>query len=404
MAATEKGVWDLQEVRDKQLASEWTYEANEPSTLFSWGGNPNGQLGHNNTTNYSSPIQVPGTTWTRVDGSMGGYGQVMMGFKTDNTLWGWGRNSNGALAQNDIVTRSSPIQIPGTNWTANFRMGLLCGMGSKNDGTLWSWGYGDHGNLGLNESGSSSRKSSPVQVGFASSWSTTKDQMALGGNGAMGGGCIKTDGSLWVWGSNDSGALGQNDRTQRSSPVQIPGTTWSYINKPYHSYGAIKSDGTLWTWGLNVKGSLGQNTGDGVHCSSPTQIGSDTTWKKVVSGNYGMISTKTDGTLWMWGTNGFGSMGTNQPMGPGSLNARSSPMQIPGTTWNDIALSMWTRYASKTDGTLWGWGRGDGGSLFTPSIGNVGRSSPTQLQGSATDFTGSLSACYGRSLFNVRPL
>ena len=50
--ATETGVWDLQEVRDKQLASEWTYEANEPSTLFSWGGNPNGQLGHNNTTNY----------------------------------------------------------------------------------------------------------------------------------------------------------------------------------------------------------------------------------------------------------------------------------------------------------------------------------------------------------------
>ena len=72
------------------------------------------------------------------------------------------------------------------------------------------------------------------------------------------------------------------------------------------------------------------------------------------------------------------------------------------TDWNDIALSTWTRYASKTNGELWGWGRGDGGSLFNPGINNVNRSSPTQLQGSATDFTGSLSACYSRALFNVR--
>jgi alpha-tubulin suppressor-like RCC1 family protein len=400
--ATETGVWTLQEVRDKQLASEWTYEAMEPGPLFAMGGNANGQLGVNNAADgYSSPIQVPGTTWTRAAGSMSGYGQIMLATKSDNTLWGWGRNSQGALAQNDITSRSSPTQIGGTTWSGNFSAGLLCGMGVKTDGTLWSWGYGDHGNLGLNESGSPSRKSSPVQVGTDTDWSTTADQGAIGGNSTMAGTCIKTDGTLWAWGHNSYGVLGQNDRTQRSSPVQIPGTwTGSYISKPYHTFAAIKSDGTLWTWGVDSYGSLGHN--NTAHKSSPTQV-TGTNWRKIVSGNYGAIATKTDSTLWYMGSNQFGSAGQNLPMGPGGQNARSSPIQLgTATDWNDIALSMWTRYASKTNGELWGWGRGDGGSLFTPGIENANRSSPTQLHGGATDFTGSISACYGRALFNVR--
>jgi alpha-tubulin suppressor-like RCC1 family protein len=86
-------------------------------------------------------------------------------------------------------------------------------------------------------------------------------------------------------------------------------------------------------------------------------------------------------------------------MGPGPSNSRSSPIQITsGTDWNDIAIGMWTRYASKTDGTLYGWGRGDGGSLGTPT---VNKSSPTQIPG--TDWTGTLSSSYGRTLFNLRP-
>ena len=286
--ATKTGVWNLQQVRDKQLQDLWSYSAKDPHALFALGGNANGQLGQNNETSYSSPIQIPGN-WYRVKGSMAGYGQAVLGVKSDSTLWGWGRNTNGGLGQNNRTSYSSPVQIPG-NWAG------------------------------------------------------------------------------------------------------------SYISKPYQSFSVIKSDGTLWTWGVNSNGSLGHNSES--HSSSPTQVGSDTTWRKVVSGNYGMLATKTDGTLWTWGGNGFGSSGQNS-----SNFKRSSPVQITSSTdWNDIAVSMWTRYASKTDGTLYGWGRGDGGSLFATGIGNANRSSPTQLHGGATDFTGNLSACYGRALFNTRPL
>ena len=318
----------------------------KPIVNYLWvmGGNANGQLGVNNETSYSSPIQVPGTNWKRVNGSMAGYGQVIMGNKTDNTLWAWGSGTYGKLGNNSNVSRSSPVQIPGTTW------------------------------------------------------STTADQCVAGGNA---GSCMKTDGTLWAWGYNEHGQLGQNNKIYYSSPVQIPGTTWNYLTKPYQTFSAIKTDGTLWSWGKNNKGQYGVN--DVVYRSSPVQC-PGTTWRKVVSGNYGTLSTKTDGTLWYMGGNGFGSGGQNLPMGPGSHNMRSSPIQLTsGTDWNDIAVSMWTRYASKTDGTLYGWGRGDGGSLFATGIGNASRSSPTQLQGGATDFTGSLSACYGRSLFNVRP-
>ena len=112
-----------------------------------------------------------------------------------------------------------------------------------------------------------------------------------------------------------------------------------------------------------------------------------------------MIAVKTDGTLWAWGNNSYGDLGQNTA---GNPTHRSSPVQITsGTDWNDVAVSMQTRWANKTDGTLYGWGRGDGGSLWNGTD-SANRSSPTQLQGGATDFTGALSSSYGRAVFNVR--
>ena len=355
--------------------------------LWAMGYNANGQLGVNNTTQYSSPIQIPGSTWKRINGPMSGFGQVMMGNKTDNTLWIWGVNTFGGLAQNNTTNYSSPVQIPGTTWSDNFAFGESNSVATKTDGTLWSWGSNNYGQLGQNNL---TKYSSPVQIP-GTTWSTTADQCVAGGKNAS---CMKTDGTLWSWGVNQYGELGLNNKTYYSSPVQIPGTTWNYISKPYETFAAIKTDGALWVWGRNHKGQLGVNAA--VDYSSPVQV-PGTTWSKVVSGNHGSLSTKTDGTLWAWGDNGEGTLGQN------NRTSYSSPVQITsGTDWNDIALSNSTRYASKTDGTLYGWGRGDGGSLFATGIANANRSSPTQLQGGATDFTGSLSACYGRALFNIR--
>ena len=134
-------------------------------------------------------------------------------------------------------------------------------------------------------------------------------------------------------GGDNYGVLGLNDQVNRSSPTQIPGTIWADVQKGYKSMFASKTDGTLWAWGYNINGSLGQN--NRTTYSSPVQIGSDTTWAagdgKLAAGQEIAGAIKTDGTLWVWGKGENGGLGQNQA---GSPFRRSSPVQVPGTTWN----------------------------------------------------------------------
>ena len=116
MAATQKGVWNVQEVRDKQLASEWGYSSEEPGSLFVWGRNQEGQLGLNDLNDRSSPTQIPGV-WKFLYSSKRG----SAGIKSDGTLWEWGENGQGQLGQNEQDTGgySSPVQVPGTTWDSS---------------------------------------------------------------------------------------------------------------------------------------------------------------------------------------------------------------------------------------------------------------------------------------------
>ncbi|NBS70056.1 hypothetical protein EBT31_14260 [bacterium] len=198
----------------------------------------------------------------------------------------------------------------------------------KTDGTLWAWGSGDSGRLGLNDTAD---RSSPVQVGALTTWA----QVAAGGGGSTF--AIKTDGTLWSWGYNYTGNLGLNDSgpyTRRSSPVQIGAlTTWKQISAGDDHALAIKTDGTLWTWGNNGSGRLG--LGDTANRSSPVQIGALTTWSQAGGALSHSVSLKTDGTLWSWGSNTSGRLGLND-----TIN-RSSPVQIGAlTSWVRIPTNM----------------------------------------------------------------
>ena len=204
------------------------------NTLWAWGDNESGQLGHNNTTNYSSPVQIPGTTWT--SNVMGG-DYVSLGVKTDGTLWAWGYNGYGQLGQNQPHTTkySSPIQIPGTTWREVW-VSQATVMATKTDNTLWSWGYNHLGQLGLNGliTGGSQGISSPTQVP-GTTWKSAQANTYHG----MG---VKTDGTLWAWGSSSYGKLGlSNVTTEYSSPVQIPGTNWISVVSGSYSVGGLKS-------------------------------------------------------------------------------------------------------------------------------------------------------------------
>ena len=144
-----------------------------------------------------------------------------------------------------------------------------------------------------------------------------------------------SDGTLWTCGYNSNGQLGDNSTTERSSLGNTAGggTTWKTVACGYAHSAAIKTDGTLWTWGLNFNGQLGDNST--TSRSSPvTTIGGGTTWKTVACGYAHSAAIKTDGTLWTWGNNDFGKLGDN------STTSRSSPVTTAGggIAWKTVAL------------------------------------------------------------------
>jgi alpha-tubulin suppressor-like RCC1 family protein len=329
--------------------------------LMTWGRNVSGQLGDNTITAKSSPVQTVayGANWKQVSC---GYDHTAA-IKTDGTLWVWGRNNNGQIADNTIASKSSPVQTTafGTNWK-EVSAGYQFATSIKNDGTLWTWGVNNFGQLGDN---TATKRSSPVQtVAGGTNWKSA----SCNNNVAA----IKTDGTLWTWGYNLNGSLGDNTATNRSSPVQTVagGTNWKQVFVGSTFTAATKTDGTLWNWGKNSYGQLGDNTS--THRSSPVQtIAGGTNWKQVSCGAAHTAAVKTDGTLWCWGYNGTGSLGDN------TITNRSSPVQTIafGTNWKQVACTYHTA-AIKTDGTLWTWGSNSSGQFGDNTRTN--RSSPVQ--------------------------
>jgi hypothetical protein len=221
----------------------------------------------------------------------------------------------------------------------------------KTDGSLWAWGDNGSGQLG---DGTRTDRLAPVQVG------TGFTAVAAGDNHTV---AVKADGSLWTWGHNGVGQLGDGSTTQRPSPVQI-GTGFRAVAAGLDHSAAVKADGTLWTWGANGVGQLGDGTL--TQRLAPVQIG--TGFALAAAGRYFTLAIKTDGSLWAWGYNFFGQLGD------GTRTNRLAPVQI-GTGFASVVAGVSHTLALRTDGSLWAWGdnsygqRGDGtvgGNQWTP--------------------------------------
>jgi alpha-tubulin suppressor-like RCC1 family protein len=340
-----------------------------PSTqLWTWGFNNHGQLGLGNSgagTNRSSPNQV-GSLADWLNGAGGNYHTVVT--KIDGTMWSWGNNDVGQLGlgtSGGANYKSSPTQIGAlTNWIT-IASDNKSNAAIKTNGTLWSWGANTAGQLGQNNQ---ANLSSPAQVGALTNWLNVT-------NGYNFTTAVKTDGTLWAWGLNTYGQLGISNVSSYSSPKQIGGNLWSRVASGFFHTVATRSDGTLWAWGRNSAGQLGvSNT---TNYSSPKQVGNLTTWLYVAAGFYQTIAVKTDGTIWSWGSNSSGQLGL------GNRTYYSSPKQIGVlTAWSTIACGNSYVLSSKTDGTLWSWGENNYGQL---GLGNrTYYSSPKQVGSLAT--------------------
>jgi len=350
-------------------ATNWTFTTKNIFNYWGAGWNSYGRLGQNSLSpgGVSSPVQIGSHKWTQISSS----GNGGMGSKSDGTLWTWGYNPQGQMGINDVITRSSPVQIPGTTWTTSNICFHDYSAAVRTDGTLWMWGSNAPGALGQNNR---TQYSSPVQVGSDTTWSTGEYKLSTGTTTFA----IKTDGTLWTWGGDSEfGNTGQNSLIKYSSPVQVGSeSTWSEAACGMYHAAVIKTDGTLWCWGQGTDGEIGNNAA--TNRSSPIQVGSESTWYKASASAAGgrTAAIKTDGTLWTWGGNNYGSLGQN------NTTKYSSPVQIPGTTWSDLGnVGNYSFGAIKTDGTLWVWGENDKGMLGINQPANSHRSSPVQIPG-----------------------
>lgn len=279
-----------------------------------------------------------------------------LALKSDGTLWAWGWNASGQLGDGTTTDRSSPVKIgegftqvaAGLSWqdsSDSFHDGHSLAL--KEDGSLWAWGGNTYGQLG---DGTTTQRSSPVKIG---------DGYVSVSAGAHHSVAIKADGSLWAWGGNEFGQLGDGTKTDRHTPVNVfSGYRFTQAVAAYAYTIAINTtpgdcDGNLWAWGGNAYGQFGDmTTTDSYITKLDCNWGSG--WSKLYATNAHTVAIASNSELWAWGHNNYGQLGD------GTTTDWFSHF---GTGYVQATAGTHHTAAIKTDGSLWTWGRNNYGQL-----------------------------------------
>lgn len=305
-----KNFWTVSEVEQERKRLDGALNDQETYGLFVCGATGSSSLVEPDNFPRSSPVMVytAGDTWKAMESRDYSYGLVM---RYDNTLWAWGNNSNGQLAQNDTISRRFFIRIPGL-WTS-FSAGNSFGAGIDVGNNLYVWGYNGYGQLGQNDR---ANRSTPTQI--EGKWKYVK----CGENTLY---AVNTNDDMYVIGRNDNlGQLGLPDKINRSSPTILPGKWGTLISCGDSHTMALKRNGSLWLWGHNNYGQLGQ--GDSIPRSSPVPAPLSG-WTAISAGSNvsgGVIAGGDGGgsALFTWG------YGANGNLGHGDVRSRSNPAQV----------------------------------------------------------------------------
>ena len=386
-----KASWDPNDVKNVYSSGAHTMVIKNDGTLWAWGWNNSGQVG---VSPHGDPVLSPVRIGTSSDWEtvfIGESSTSTIALRNDGTLWAWGSGMYGVLGNGSgsAYAYPSPFQIGfANNWES---VSTISGstLAIKKDGTLWAWGENSYGQLG---DGSTTQRVSPVQIGTDSDWASVEISHTEYSGYSTFTLAIKKDGTLWAWGRNNYGQLGDGSTTDRHSPVQIGSAgNWASVSINCGSTMAIKKDGTLWAWGANSYGQLGD--GSTIDKHSPIQIGSAGNWASVSINTGSTMAIKKDGTLWAWGLNNSGQVGD------GSTTDRHSPVQIGfASNWASVSINTGSTMAIKKDGTLWGWGANSYGQVGDGSTTN--RHSQVQI-GTASNWS-SISIFKNFSIFGTR--
>ena len=267
-------------------------------TLWGWGDNASGQLGDGTFEARPSPAQAGADTdWIEVDA--GSFHNLAL--KKDGTLWTWGSNSLGILGDGTTTNQPRPIQVGSNAEWKVISAGDFYSLAINSLGELWAWGQNLGGRLG---DGTTTHRTQPTKIPGV--WIG----VAAGGQHTL---AIAEQGTLWAWGHNQDGQLGDGGTVDSLVPVKIGDATgWVSVSAASEGGGrhslALMQNGSMWAWGHNGSGELGDGTND--QRDAPTPIGTAAPWAEVQAGGAFGVGRRTDGTVWTWGANTGGTLGT----------------------------------------------------------------------------------------------
>ncbi|MBN9661583.1 MAG: hypothetical protein J0H49_25530 [Acidobacteria bacterium] len=284
---------------------------------------------------------------------LAGNGQLAMVVRPDGSVRAWGFNDSGRLGDGTTITRPVPVCIGLSNVTA-VSVGDFHSLAIRADSTVWSWGLGKDGTLGDDITTDHMRLTPRIVPGLSN--------VVAVGAGAYHSLALKSDGTVWVWGSNSDGQLGIPSVFRNTGhPQQVPGLTGIVAIAAGNSHNlALRSDGAVFAWGMNYFGQLGDGTT--VSKSAPFQIPAFTA-VAVAAGTGHSAAIRSDGTLWGWGDNYYMQLGSS--FGATEL----SPVKLASfTDVVQISCEFFT-VALRADGSVWAWDAwfGSGVNVNAPS-------------------------------------
>jgi alpha-tubulin suppressor-like RCC1 family protein len=348
----------------------YTVAIDKNGTAWAWGINTLGRLGDNSTTSRRTPVSVAGATKTFCQISAGTAHTVAI--DKNGTVWAWGSNDNGQLGDNSTTSRLTPVSVLGTTKTfCKISAGTLHNLAIDKNGTVWAWGNYSLGRIGDN---STTSRLTPVSV-----LGTTKTfcQISAGANHTL---AIDKNGTVWAWGSNTNGQLGDNSTTSRLTPVSVLGATKTFcqISAGVHNL-AIDKNGTVWAWGNNTNGQLGDNSITSKR-TPVSVLGTTKTFCQISAGANHTLAIDKNGTAWAWGLNNTGQLGDN------SITSKRTPVSVLGTTKTFCQISAGTSHTVAIDknGQAWGWGFNSNGRLGDNST--TSRRTPVSVLGATKTF------------------
>jgi uncharacterized repeat protein (TIGR01451 family) len=341
---------------------------NNTTTISNYWNDPNPA---NNTATVATTVQsaavFAGVRAVSAGGSSNGAHTLTL--KSDGTVWAWGHNVFGQLGDGfTYLDVNVPVQVANLSDVSAVEAGAEHSLALKRDGTVWAWGSNSYGQSGAYEQFNFYR-TRPTQIAISGAFTA----IAAGGGHSL---ALKSDGTVWAWGSNSSGQLGHGGTYTNAvyEPVQVAGLTdVAGIAAGSGFSMALKTDGTVWAWGANASGVIGK-PGDTFSVGTPVQVAGLAGVAAVSAGDRHALALKRDGTVWAWGDNFDGKLGN------GDTGSGPAPRQVSGlVNVREINAGSGHSIALKTDGTVWTWGRNASGVLGDGTTSN--RNVPVQVGG-----------------------